>query len=151
MEKYLKIPQNFDIVEYINNIPFIAKKNNDQIIKIKWSWFKQAIKIESEQYSFFLFPTDIVKCSYYDVDSLILAYYDIVGMTKLPSIGQLRIILNNRDKINEILKKKKCPLIPDNATFWVNRNTCMDNTGQINPESSLRSNIHIPLFIKNSI
>ena len=157
MAKFLKIPKTFNIINYIGDIPFIEKKNSEQILneskfKIKWSWFKHVIKIEGKDDSFSLYPTEIVKCNYCDVDNLILEYYDIIGKTKLPSTKRMTIILNNKDKINEILKKKKCPLIPDNTTFWVSHveYLYMDNMGNLK-KADLLNDMHTPLFIQEII
>jgi hypothetical protein len=158
MANYLKIPENFRIFQYIDNIPLVIKKSywerlSNKNFKIKWSWFHDAIMVKGFDNYFLLYPSEIVKCFFNDTDALILEHYSKIGYSRLPTDIQAKIILQNKDKINKILKRKKCPTIPDNATLWIKHpnNTYIDIDGACKKVQDTDIYEHIPLFIKTIV
>ena len=121
MRNYIKINRKLFDVDFHKMVSVKEKKNE---IEITWSWWHQAIKIKTQDYAFYLLSLEelyathknaklIVNSVANDDSSYHAHTYDF------PSEKQFSIISENRDKINEILSKKKCPLIDPFDNVWV--------------------------------
>lgn len=123
-KNYFKLPEIYKIIGYDkNNTPIVREKTYEEkendSFKIKWLWFENAIVISNTNTKFLLYPTEMVKMDYRDAECLNLHYYDNIGYSHLPSEKQAKIIMKHIDEINKILKRKKCPTIPEDSKLWI--------------------------------
>lgn len=152
-KNYFKLPEIYKIIGYDkNNTPIVREKTSeekaDNLFKIKWSWFDSAIRISNADTTFLLYPTEFAKMDYRDAECLYLHYYDNIGYSHLPSEKQSKIIMKNINKINNILKRKKCPTIPQDSKLWLSCPTYayIDMFGE--KERASINEMHIALCVK---